>query len=191
MLLQGAQARPHTGIHDINACFEVLPQPLDGVQLGAVGGQPYQHDVFRHLDALCPMRGGLVQQDNVQTLCIVLAKLLQKEGEAIGIEAGPLPPEGVAGPGFDGCLQPVRLVQRFDDLEGLHAKAGHAATRREMEAQPAFVMAAPPHRRVRRLPAYGGDGPQAARTLLDTIRGLSRFFLAWLGLGRFSLALSW
>jgi hypothetical protein len=60
-----------------------------------------------------------------------------------------------------------------------------------MEAPPAFVLAAHPHRLRRRLPASGGDGLQAARTLLDTIRGLSRFFLAWLGLGRFRLALRW
>jgi hypothetical protein len=78
---------------------------------------------------------------------------MQKEAEAVGIEAGPLPPEGVAGRGFDCRIQPVRLVQRFDDLEGLHANTGHAATSREMEAQSAFVMAADPHRLVRRLTA--------------------------------------
>src|SRR5262245_14093112 len=97
------------------------------------------------------MGWGLVQQDNVQTLRIVLAKLLQKEVEAVGIEAGPLPPEGVAGGGFDRRIQPVRLVQRFDDLEGLHAKTCHAATGWEMEAQPAFVVAENPHRLIRRL----------------------------------------
>ena len=99
------------------------------------------------------MGWGLVQQDHVQTLRRGLAKLLQKEAEAVGIEAGPLPPEGVAGSGFDCRIQPVRLVQRFDALEGLHAKACHAATRREMEAPPAFVVAEDPHWLVRRLPA--------------------------------------
>ena len=99
------------------------------------------------------MRWGLVQQDNVETLRLVLAKLLQKEAEAVGIEAGPLPPEGGAARGFDGCVQPVRLVQRVDDLEGLHAKACHAAPRRKLEAQPAFVMAENPHRLVRPLTA--------------------------------------
>src|SRR4029453_3437153 len=87
------------------------------------------------------MGWGLIQQDNVQTLRLVLAKRMQKEVEAVGIEAGPLPPEGVAGGGFDRRVQPGRLVQRFDALEGLHAKACPAATGREMEAQPAFVVA--------------------------------------------------
>src|SRR4029453_1187463 len=137
------------------------------------------------------MGWGLIQQDNVQTLRIVLAKLMQKEVEAVGIEAGPLPPEGGAGGGFGRRIQPVRLVQRFDNLEGLHAKACHAGPGREMEAQPAFVLAENSHRLVRRLPAEGGDGSQAARTLLDKVRCLSGVFFAWLGLGRFSLALSW
>jgi hypothetical protein len=50
---------------------------------------------------------GLVQQENVQTPGIVLAKLIQKEAEALGIKARQLPPEGVAGGGFDRRLQPV------------------------------------------------------------------------------------
>ena len=99
------------------------------------------------------MGWGLVQQDHVQTLRRGLAKLLQKEAEAVGIEAGPLPPEGVAGGGFDCRIPPVRLVQRFDALEGLHAQAGHAATGREREAQPAFVVAENSHRLVRPLTA--------------------------------------
>jgi hypothetical protein len=122
MLLQGTQARPHSGIHNINARFEVLPQPLDGVQLGAVGGSPDEDDVRGQLHTLSDMGWGLVQQDNVQTLRLVLAKLLQKEVEAVGIEAGPLPPEGVASGGVDRRRPPVRRVQRFDDLEGCTPK---------------------------------------------------------------------
>ena len=137
------------------------------------------------------MGWGLVQQDNVQTLRIVLAKLLQKEGDAVGIEAGPRPPKGVAGGGFDRRLQPVRLVQRCDELEGLHTPAGPAATGREMEAQPAFGVADNAHRVVQPLTSSGGAGPQAARTLLDKVRCLSGVFFAWLGLGRFRLALRW
>lgn len=153
MLLQGAQARPHSGLHDLKARFEVLPQPLDGVPLGAVGGYPDEDDVRGHLHTLSDMGGGLVQQDQVPTLSLMLAELLPKEVEAVGIEAGPLPPEGGAGGGVPCRLHPVRLGQRCDDLEGLHAKAWHAATGREMEAHPACVVAANPPRLGRRLTA--------------------------------------
>jgi hypothetical protein len=145
--------------------------------------------VRRPLHTLGAMGWGLVSQDTVPTLSLGWAKLMQPAGEAVGLEAGPLPPEGVAGGGFDRRLQPGRLVQRCNDLEGLHAQACHAATGREMEAQAAFVVAENPHRLVRPLTSSGGDGTQAARPLLDP--GRRRVFVAWLGLGRFSWALRW
>src|SRR5262245_39918253 len=136
------------------------------------------------------MRWGLVQQKNVQTLGIVLATLVQKETEARGIKLGQLPPEGVARGGFDCRIQPGGLVQRLDDLEGLHAIARDAATDWEVEAYPAFGLADDPHRLVRRLTPSRGNGAQAAGALLDKSRCLSRFFFAWLGRERFSFAFS-
>lgn len=76
--------------------FRSSPQALHRVQLGAVGRQPDQDDILRDLDALCHMRGRLVQKDDIETLGIVLPKLLQKDGEAIRIEARQLPPKGRA-----------------------------------------------------------------------------------------------
>ena len=119
------------------------------------------------------MRWGLVQQNNVQTLGIVLAKLVQQETEARGITLGQLPPEGVARGGFDCRRQPGGLVQRLDDLEGLHARARDAATAWEVEAAPAFVLAEDPHRWVRRLTPSRGNGAQAAAGSFSFRRGIA------------------
>jgi hypothetical protein len=140
------------------------------------------------LSAMC---GGLSEQANVQALRLRLTKRLQQDGEAVGSETRQLPPAGVAGRGFDGGIPPVRLLPRLDALEGLHALAGPAAPEGEVEAPAACVVAEAPHRLGGRLPSSGRAGAQAARALLDTGRRLSRVFLAWLGLGRFRLALSW
>ena len=53
-------ARPDEPIIYVNAAFEVLPEPLDRVQLWAIGGQPHQDNVLRDCDALRDMRRGLV-----------------------------------------------------------------------------------------------------------------------------------
>ena len=113
---------------------------------------------------------------------------MQQEVAAVGIEAGPLSPEGVASGGGDRRRPPGRLGQRCDELEGLHARAGHATTEGAGEAPAAFVVAGDAHRLGRRLPASGGAGPQAAGPRLDNVRSRSRVFLAGLGLGRFRVA---
>jgi hypothetical protein len=136
------------------------------------------------------MGWGLVQQDNGQTLRIVLTKLLQKEGEAVGIAAGPLPPEGVAGGGCDCRLQPGRLVQRFDALEGLHAVACAPTVEGHVQAQTTCILAADPHGLVGGWPPSGGAGAEATWALLHKIRRGGDVFFAWLGRGRCSFALS-
>jgi hypothetical protein len=92
------------------------------------------------------MRRSLIEEDNVQALCIVPAEVLQKDREALGIEAGELPPEGVARGGFNCCIQPVRFIEGLDDLEGLHAIPRHSAADWEMQPQAAFILAKHPHR---------------------------------------------
>ena len=101
MLLQGGDAPSAPRIRDINAAFQVLPQPLDRVQLRAVRGQPPEDDVLWDRHTLGHVRRGLVQQNDVQTLCIGLTKLAKKDAEARGIQVRQLPSEGLSSGGFD------------------------------------------------------------------------------------------
>ena len=94
---------------------------------------------------------GLVQEDDIEAVAIVLAQLLQKDGEAVGIEAGPLPPEGVAGGGLYSGIEPVRLVEGLDDLDRLHAVARQPPVQRQLQAQATFILTENPYRLVRRL----------------------------------------
>jgi hypothetical protein len=190
MRLQGTQARPHPRIHDVNAAFEILPEPLDRMQCGAIGRQPDEDDVLGPLDALGDMRRGLVQQDDVETLRIMLGKFVQKKGKAGGIQAGQFPPKRVARGGFDRGREPVRFVEWLDNLYRFDPAICEPTADGQVEPEATFLLAEEPYRLVGRLPAEGGNGAQTARALFDQVRGLSNVFFAWLGRGRFSCALS-
>jgi hypothetical protein len=178
-------------IEDIDPMLQVLPEALDRVQLGTVRGQPSQDDVFRDRDAPRHLGRSLIQEDNVQPLGIVLTKFVQQEIETVGIEAGPLPPEGVAGGGLDRRRQPIRLVQGLDHLYRLHAVACEPPMDRQVQTEACFILAEDPYRLVGRLPASGRDRPEAAGALFDQVSRLGDVFLAWLGRGRLRLAWSW
>ena len=191
MLLQGHKARSDLAIEDIDTTLEVLPEALHRVQLGAVCWQPHQDDIVRYLDALRHMRRGLIQQDNIEALGIVLTELFEKEAEAVGIQARQFPPEGVPRGGLHGRIQPVVLIAGLNDLEWLDSIASETTMDRQVEPEPAFVLAEDPHGLRRGLPASGRDRPEAARALFDKVSRLGNVFFAWLGRGRLSLALSW
>jgi hypothetical protein len=99
------------------------------------------------------MRGSLVQQADIETLRLVLAKLPQKEGEAVSIQAGQLPPEGVASARLHGSIEPVVFIKRLNDLDRLAPIPGETTADRQVEPQPAFVLAEDPHGLRRSLPS--------------------------------------
>src|SRR5215468_2141727 len=84
VLPEGGETRSDASLQDINATFEVLPQTFDRMQLGAVGGQPHQDDVLRHLDALGHMRRRPIQEHDVEAVGVVLPQLSEKDGAAGG-----------------------------------------------------------------------------------------------------------
>ena len=189
MRLQGGEAPSDPRLHDSNAVFQVLPEPLDGVQLRAIRGQPHEDDVLRYRHALGHVCRGLVQQDAVETLRIALAKLVKKDAAALGVQAWQLPPERLPGGGFDRRIEPVRLLQRRNNLARLHAVACQPTVEGPVQAQTRFILAEDPHGLVGRLPPSGGASAEATRALLNKIRRLGDVFFAWLGRGRFSFAL--
>jgi hypothetical protein len=152
-LLQRGETRPDLLIQGVEAGLQVLPHAFHRVQLGAVGGQPHQDDVLRDWDALRHMRRGLIEQDNVQALRIVLPILPQQDGEAVRIEAGQLPPEGLPRGGLHGRIEPVILIQGRDELDRLHAVPREATADGHMQAQATFILAEDPHGSIRLLPA--------------------------------------
>ena len=191
VLPEGGATRADAGIQDVEAAFEVLPQAFDRIQRGAGGRQPHQDDVLWHLDTRGHRRRRLIQEHEVEAVGRVLTKLAEQDGAAGGIEAGQLPPQGLAGGRFHGGGQPGILIQGCDDLPRLHPLAREPPRAGPMEAEPAFILAEAPDRRPRGLASSGRHGAQTAGALRNNGRGRGHVFFAWLGRGRFSLALSW
>jgi hypothetical protein len=87
----------------------------------------------------------LIKQDNVQALSILLAKWAQKNGEALGVQAGALPPEGLACRWFHRRIEPRGLIKWLDDLRGLHPVARHTVLQGQVEPEATFILAKEPH----------------------------------------------
>jgi hypothetical protein len=56
----------------------------------------------------------------VETLCLVLPKLIAQERAAGSVQAWQLPPAGGARGGVYRCIEPVVCSEGLDDLQGLH-----------------------------------------------------------------------
>jgi hypothetical protein len=91
------------------------------------------------------MRRSLIQADTVQALRILLAKRLQQDGEAVGLEAGPRPPRGLPRGGLHGGLEPVILVEGLDDLDRLHAVACEATLDGQVQTKATVSLTEDPH----------------------------------------------
>mgnify|MGYP007132099767 CR=1 FL=1 len=86
------------------------------------------------------MRGGVVEDQDIETVGIVTAEVLQEGLKTAAIQGGHFQPEGVPGGGFHGGVEPVGLVEGRIGLEGLDPASGEAARLREMESETAFVL---------------------------------------------------
>jgi hypothetical protein len=92
------------------------------------------------------MRRSLIEQDDVEALGIVLAKLAQKDRETVRSQAGQLPPEGLACGRLDRRIEPVIVIEGLHHLQRFHPRARDPTAYGEMESQAAFVLAEDPHR---------------------------------------------
>ena len=97
------------------------------------------------------MGWGLVEEDNIETLGIVLAKLAQKDGEAVGIQPGSCPPEGVPRRRLHRCIEPVEFIQRVHQLPWLRPDPRQPTEERQVETETTFILAEDAHRLVGRV----------------------------------------
>jgi hypothetical protein len=93
----------------------------------------------------------LIEEDDIATLGIALAKLMEKDSEAVRIQAGQLPPADLPCGRFNGRIKPVILVEGGDNLERLHAIAREPTPERQVQTEPACILAEHPDGLGRRL----------------------------------------
>ena len=86
------------------ALFEVVPHPLDRVELGRVGRQRHERDACRHPQRTRTMPSGLVEdQDDVLVLADRCGELIEELLHRLGVGVRQHEREGVVGSWLDGC----------------------------------------------------------------------------------------
>ncbi len=131
--------------------FQVTPDPLDGVQLGAVRRQGYQAHVGWGRKPLGGMRATIIQQQEIEAVRKGRREGLDEELEAFGVQTGQFEKEPVA------CRRLHRAidVEPFEDMlhapDGLHTARGEAPTADGQQPEATFILAEDPDR-----PGVGG-----------------------------------
>jgi len=74
-----------------------------------------------------------------------MSKVVQKNREALGIQAGQLPPEGIACRRIHRRIEPIGLMQGLHALDRLHPVARHAAQRGQVQPEATLILTKDPH----------------------------------------------
>jgi hypothetical protein len=126
--------------------FQVAPDPLERVQLGAVRRQEHQAHVGWEREPLGGMRATIVHHQEIEAVGKGRREGLDEELEAFGVQIGPFEKEPVA------CRRLHRAidVEPFEDMwhapDGLHTARGEAPTADGQQAKAAFVLTEDPDR---------------------------------------------
>jgi hypothetical protein len=142
MLLVSIQSRelePRQGV------FEVPPDPFNGAQLRAVGGQEHQAHVLREGEPLSRMGPTIVQQQEIQAVGESLREAIDEELEHLGVQIGQLQEEAVPRRRLDGAVDIEPLEDRLHAPDRLHATRRKAPSPDREEAEATFVLAKHPH----------------------------------------------
>jgi hypothetical protein len=126
--------------------FQVTPDPLTGVQLGAIGRQADEADGFREGELLGRMGATIIPQQEMQTVRQGLREQVGENREMLRVQIRPFQEESVA----RGRLhRPIHIAPREDLWDGshrLHAAGGEAPAANRQAAEAAFVRAEDPER---------------------------------------------
>jgi hypothetical protein len=139
----------HIEVGKLEPCervFQITPDPLDGVQLGAVWWQEHQAYVGGECEPPGGMRATVVQEQEVEAVRKGGREGIDEELEAGGIQVGQFEKEPVAGRRLHRAID----VEPFEDMlhapDGLHAIGREAPPANGQEAEATFVLAKDPDR---------------------------------------------
>ena len=124
--------------------FEVSPDPLNRVQLWAIGRQEHEAPVGREGEPLGGVGPAVVQEQEIQAVREDLGEGIQEELEALRVERRQLQEEPVARGRLHGAIDIQPLEDMLHRANRLHAARGEAPPADGQEAATAFVLAKDP-----------------------------------------------
>jgi hypothetical protein len=120
--------------------FEVAPDGLNRVQLGAIGRQPDRPGVGGPAEPLGRVGAAVIQEQEVQAIGVCLGQRLEKDLEHLGIEIGEFEKAALARDRRDRAVDREPLEDVLNRSDGLDSASDEAAAHSQ-QAQPTFVLA--------------------------------------------------
>jgi hypothetical protein len=121
--------------------FQVAPDPLDRVQLGAIRGQEEQTDVFREGELGGGVRPTVVQHEAIEAVGEGVREGIDEELEHLGVQIRQLEEEPGTRRRLHGAIDIVPLEDLLDRSHRLHPTRGEALAADREEAKAAVVLA--------------------------------------------------
>jgi hypothetical protein len=88
----------------------LLPQPFDGIELGAIGRQEQTHDIWWQHQRFCFVTAPIIHKHNIESLLIGVCKLIQKDLNVGGVQVRSLQKKAVTRRRFDGPIH-LKVLQ--------------------------------------------------------------------------------
>jgi hypothetical protein len=120
--------------------FEMPPQPLDGIELGAGGRLKDESEVFGDFERLSAMEGSLIQEHDIKCVRECLSKFVNKGLETGGVEMRDVEKEALSRLGLDGTIEIKISVFLLKGGDGLNAFGRNDAAQNRHEPESAFVL---------------------------------------------------
>jgi hypothetical protein len=157
--------------------FEVAPDPLNRVQLGAVGGQEHEAHVSREQEPLSGMRPTIVEEQEIQAVRESRREGGNEDLEAFRVQIRQFQEEPLTGRGRHGAIDIAPLEDVLDRSHRLHAIRREAPPADRQQAEATFVLAEYPDGAGVR----GGDCPLelCVTGRLERRNGLRLFLCDW------------
>jgi hypothetical protein len=121
--------------------LQVAPDPLDRVQLGAVGGQKEQTYILWQGQLGGGVRPTVVHHEDIQAVGEGLREGVDEELEHRGVQIGQFQKEAVARGRLHGAIDVEPLEDMLNGANRLHPTRGEAPAADGAEAEAAFVLA--------------------------------------------------
>jgi hypothetical protein len=124
--------------------FPVAPDPLNGVQLRAIGRQEYEADVFRDGELRGRVGAPMLQQQEIQAVRTGLRAPVDENLAIRRVEIRQFQEEAVARGRLHRPIHRAPLEDLLDGANRLHATGGEAPAADRQEAEAAVVLAKDP-----------------------------------------------
>ena len=126
-------------------CFEVLPDALDGIELGTIRGQEEEQQIGWQAKGLGFVERPIIEDEDIATVRILSRKVVEKELETRGIQVGQFQKTARPGGRLDRAIQVIALKHLLDTAERFHPPQRQPTAGNREQAEATFILTEDPY----------------------------------------------